>query len=162
PALWRSMVNEFVDWEATITKPTQTVDPNAPAPPNPVDVFRFKQNQATTSNWRGAIWQNEARPGATVGILPDGPDAKPGPVFKPRNDASYTSNNNISRLTGYYYPSIDNNIISPDGLKEFMLNELRFDGQFSGAASQSGTLTGFPLMFVKNLAGAGPRIRVES
>ncbi len=158
PAIYRSMLNEFVDWEATIGKPTQRVTGLI----NRFDVFRFNQNLKKFSGWRDIVWQDDANPGAVVGINREDPYANAGLVFMPRNDADYTTTNNISRSTGHWYPAINGGLQSVDGLKEFMLNELRFEGDFSGMANRQGTLLGFPLMVVKNLSGVGPRMTVAT
>jgi autotransporter-associated beta strand protein len=159
PAIYRSMLNEFVDWEATLSKPTNTTNFSF----NRFDAFRYRQNDATAGNWRdGGIWADDASPATFVTMMREDSYANAALVFQPRNDASYTSNNNISRSTGLYYPHIDNGLVNPAGLIEFMLNELRFDGQFTGATNLSGTLTGYPLLFVKNLNGVNPKIRLNN
>ncbi len=159
PALFNSMLKQFVDWEATLAKPTQT----ALRFTNRFDAFRFKTDSGTNVKWRDAnVWQNDDNPAVVTSMQREDPYANAVLVFQPRNDASYVANNNITRSTGYYEGNIDAGILSPPGLIEFMMNELRLNGSFSGAANQSATLTGFPLMFVKNLSGGGPKITLDA
>jgi autotransporter-associated beta strand protein len=153
------MLKEFVDWEATLAKPVQTSSFFF----NRFDAFRFRQNLATNVFWReGNVWADDANPTVATSMMRDDPYANAVLVFQPRNDASYTSTNNISRSVGLSYTRIDTGQFNPAGLEEFMLNELRFNGQFSGAAAQSGTLAGFPLLFVKSLTGVGPTIKLQN
>jgi autotransporter-associated beta strand protein len=157
--VFEAMLKEFVDWEATQSKPLHTTSFAL----NRFDAFRFRQDIATTNSWRnGSVWANDADPASFTAMNREDSYANAALVFQPRNDASYTSDNNISRSTGLYYGAIDSGQRNPAGLEEFMLNELRFDGAFNGAAAQSGTLTGFPLMFVKSLAGVTPTIKLQT
>jgi autotransporter-associated beta strand protein len=158
PAIYRSMINQFVDWEATLDKPRWTTSRAL----NRFDAFRFRQDAPTTANWRDSVWVQDDAPSMQAVMNREDSYANAVLVFQPRNDADYAANNNISRAVGLYYGHIDSGGKNPDGLAEYMLNELRFDGQFGGAANRSGTLTGFPLMFVKSLAGAGARMRLDN
>ncbi len=157
--VFEAMLKEFVNWEATQSKPLHTTSFSL----NRFDAFRFRQDIATNTFWReGLVWANDAEPATLASMNREDSYANAALVFQPKNNGSYTSNNNISRSTGLYYGAIDAGQKNPAGLEEFMLNELRFDGAFSGAAAQSGTLTGFPLMFVKSLAGVTPTIRLQT
>ncbi len=154
PALFRSMLNEFVDWEATLGKPQQRITGFI----NRFDVFRFNQNASTFSTWSSVVWQDHANPGSTVAINREDSYANAALVFMPRNDATYNAYNNIVRSTGHH----DSIGPGPDGLKEFMLNELRFEGPYAGDVNRSGFLTGYPIMFAKSLSGAAPKIHLQT
>jgi autotransporter-associated beta strand protein len=154
PEKFQELVRDYVNWEVTLAKPTQT-DFIAL---NRFDAFRFRNDQPTT-NWRAAgQWVNDASPSQVATMMQQDPYANAVLVFQPRNDASYTSTNDISRISGLDYSIIDSGKQNPAGLAEFMLNELRFNGTFLGSANQSGTLNGYPLMFVNNLSGQAPRM----
>jgi autotransporter-associated beta strand protein len=158
PDLYRSMVNEFVNWEATMQKQSQSASFTA----NRFDAFRFRQDAATTSNWNDSgAWLNDADPVTPVTMLRQDSYANAVLVFQPRNTDSYTTNNNMARASGLDY-TLYPTTTAPNGLREFMLNELRFNGQFSGGSNLSGTLTGYPLMFVKNLSGGGAVMRLDN
>jgi autotransporter-associated beta strand protein len=66
--------------------------------------------------------------------------------FTTRDDANYTANNDMTRMSGATY----------------MLNQVQFTGSFGGAAAQSGTVGGNALLFVKSLSGQGPQIRLDA
>jgi autotransporter-associated beta strand protein len=87
-------------------------------------------------------------------------------VFQTRNDASYTSHNNVSRASALSYGQLDqvNPPSNPAGLAEYMLSEVRFNGQFmpNTAVDRSASLVGWPIMFVKNLSGAAPKLTLEA
>jgi autotransporter-associated beta strand protein len=154
PQKFQELIRDFVNWEVTLAKPTQT-DVIAL---NRFDAFRFRNDQATT-NWRATgQWVNDASPSTVVTMMRQDPYANAALVFTPRNDASYTSTNDISRISGLDYTNLTGGGQNPSGFAEFMLNELRFAGTFLGAANQSGTLNGYPLMFVNNLSGQAPRM----
>jgi autotransporter-associated beta strand protein len=66
--------------------------------------------------------------------------------FRTRNTGSYASSNNLTRMTR----------------QEFMLNEIRLTGNFTGTNTFFGKIQDNSLIFVKNLAGDGPKIRLDA
>ncbi len=66
--------------------------------------------------------------------------------FTVRNDADYASVNDMTRMS----------------LQTFMLNQFQLTGNFNGAASHTGTVSGKPVLMVKDLSGNLPQIRLDA
>ncbi|HMO87167.1 MAG TPA: hypothetical protein PKC18_19840, partial [Lacipirellulaceae bacterium] len=99
-----------------------------------------------STNWNSSLaWFQENSGNAKTMRIDDG-YANAILEFGARNDADYAAVNNMTRLSGLTY----------------MLNEMRFTGDFSGTSSRTGTISGNALLWVKNLAGAAPRISVDA
>jgi autotransporter-associated beta strand protein len=159
PAKVWELTVDYVNWEAQMAKGSQTTIRTL----NRFDEFRFRSNLSATAKWRDAgAWLNNQSPGANVSMLQEDSYANAVVVFTPRNDVSFTSTNNISRMSGLAYAKLAAGAVAPSGFSEFMLNELRFDGDFAGASNLSGTVNGYPLMFVKRLDGTGAKISLNS
>ncbi|MCC6494488.1 MAG: sulfatase-like hydrolase/transferase [Pirellulales bacterium] len=161
PAMLNKLIGDFVDWEATLAKPTQTTLSNFTF--NRFDAFQQRNDVGTAVTWRQSnLWINPAQPSQAVTMYREDSYANAVLIFQPRNDANYTSQNDISRASGMAYSEIAAGTVNPPGFEEYMLSELRFNGSFSGAANRSGTLFGYPLMFVKNLSGQNPRLVLDA
>jgi autotransporter-associated beta strand protein len=136
---------DFTGWEATLAKPSYGVlgvDDR-----NKFDHFVFRNNLAASSNWSAAsTWQESGNAAHNVTMLTDDAYANDIVEFTTRNDASYIANNDMTRMSGATY----------------MLNQVQFTGSFGGAAAQSGTVGGNPLLFVKSLTGQGPQIKLDA
>jgi autotransporter-associated beta strand protein len=159
PAKVWELTVDYVDWEAQMGKGSQTTIRVL----NQFDEFRFRSNLAATANWRDSgAWLNNQTPGANVTMTQEDSYANAVVAFTPRDDVSFTSTNNISRMSGLSYSVLAGGAVAPAGFSEFMLNELRFDGQFAGASNLNGTINGYPLMFVKKLDGTGAKISLNS
>ena len=159
PAKVWELTVDYVDWEAQMGKGSQTTIRVL----NQFDEFRFRSNLGAAANWRDAgAWLNNQTPGANVSMGQEDSYANAVVVFTPRDDVSFTSTNNISRMSGLSYSVLAGGAVAPAGFSEFMLNELRFDGQFAGASNLNGTINGYPLMFVKKLDGTGAKISLNS
>jgi hypothetical protein len=120
PDIVRELTIDYVDWEVQMGKGSQTTV----RPMNQFDRFRFRTDVSTTANWRDAnVWVNDASPGAIVSMRREDSYANAVVVFHPRNDASFTSTNNISRMSGLSYSTLSGGTQAPAGFAEFMLNE---------------------------------------
>lgn len=87
---------------------------------NTFDHFVFRNSLAATTNWSAA---NSWTQGGTTNIKTMKPaDAYANGIFEfgVRNDADYTANNDMKRLSR----------------STFMLNQLRLTGEFQGAAGR--------------------------
>ncbi len=113
---------------------------------NLFDHFVFRNDLANTTNWSTSdAWLE----GGTSNIKTMKPaDAYANGIFEfgVRNDASYTANNDMRRISR----------------QTFMLNDLRLTGNFTGLAAQQGNLAGNAVLFVKNLSGGLPQIRLDA
>jgi len=160
PDKLQELTREFVHWESEQDKIRNTGYQDF-FQLNQFDVFRQRNDLSTVFNWRWAGgWKNANDPGAP-GVTMQRWDAAPNTVliFETRNDASYTSLNNVIRAVGHGY---NNPQPTPEGLYEFMLNEVRLDGNFNGAANRSGTLHGNPIMFVDSLTDRQARLSLNA
>jgi autotransporter-associated beta strand protein len=142
-AVVADLSKELTQWEATLEKP-KWGDIGA-WNQNLFDHFVFRNDQST-SNWSGAnMWTQSG----TTNIATFNPaDAYANAVieFAVRNDADYTANNDMKRLSR----------------ETFMLNQLQLTGNFTGGTNRQGTITGNALLMVKDLAGNFPQIRLDA
>jgi autotransporter-associated beta strand protein len=145
---WPKMAELFRDltgWEAALPKPQYGV--LGADDRNKFDHFVFRNDLAATSNWSDAnVWKESGNLSHNVTMLIDDAYANDIIEFTTRDSASYTANNNMTRMTGLVY----------------MLNQVQFTGNFNGGTAQSGTLTGKPVLFVKDLNGQAPRIQLDA
>jgi autotransporter-associated beta strand protein len=136
--------NELTKWEATLEKP-KWGDLGA-WNQNLFDHFVFRNDQAATSNWSTAnLWTQSG----TTNIATLNPaDAYANAVieFTTRDDADYTANNDMKRMSR----------------ETFMLNQFQLTGNFNGAASHQGSITGNAVLMVKDLTGQLPQIRLDA
>lgn len=144
PQIYAKLQRDFTDWEARMAKPKWgaigALDKNT------FDRFVFRNNLAATTNWSAA---NSWLEGGTNNIkTAQVNDAYANGIFEftVRNDADYTANNDMKRMSQ----------------KTFMLNELRLTGNFSGASAHQGNITGNAVLFVTNLSGGLPTIRLDA
>jgi autotransporter-associated beta strand protein len=136
---------DFTAWEATLKKPQFGV--LGADDRNKFDHFVFRNNLAATTNWSSAsAWSESGNPGHNVTMNVDDAYANDVVEFTTRDDASYTANNNMTRMSGNLY----------------MLNQVQFTGSFGGGSSQSGTVSGMGLLFTNNLSGQAPRIELDA
>jgi autotransporter-associated beta strand protein len=138
------LTRELTNWEATLAKPkwgalgarTQNLN----------DHFVFRNDLATSTNWSVA---NGWREGGTANNKTlQTTDAYANAIieFSVRNDADYTANNDMRRVSR----------------ETFMLNQMRLTGDFQGTVNRQGSLTGLPVLFVKSLTGQLPKIRLDA
>jgi autotransporter-associated beta strand protein len=143
-AIRDELYRDFTLWEATLAKPrfgVLGVDDR-----HIFDHFVYRADQATNGNWNaGNIWYQA---GTQNAVTLYGDDAYANGIFEftTRDDASYTATNGVFRMSGL----------------TFMLNQLRFTGDFAGAADRTGTLNGNALLFVNDLNGNAPQIQLSA
>jgi arylsulfatase A-like enzyme len=142
PEKYQELLRDFTEWETQMQKPSQTTSRSQ----NRFDHFVYRHDQSASANWSAAdIWQQGGTSNNQTMIDEDA-YANAILEFRPRDDASYTATNNMTRSSTLTY----------------MLNELRLDGDFAGASDQSATIAGNDLLLVDNLQGQGPTIRLDS
>jgi autotransporter-associated beta strand protein len=137
------LAREFTMWESQMAKPEWgAIGANIF---NTFDHFNFRVDQTNTLWNTASAWRKGGGP-TIVTLLPS--DAYPNAIleFGVRNDADYISTNNMTRWSKF----------------AFMLNEMRFSGNFSGLANHSGTINGNTVLFVKSLTGQLPTIRLDA
>lgn len=143
PALVAELLRELTFWEAGLRKMKWGA---LGSPRNRFDHFVFRNDLAPTGNWSTASGWQQA--GTTNNVTFRNEDSYANAIleFGVRNDADYTSTNNMLRMTA----------------QTFMLNQMRLTGSFSGAADHSGTINGNALLFVKDLDGQLPQVRLDA
>jgi autotransporter-associated beta strand protein len=154
PEKMQELIRDFVGWEVTKDKLKWTTD----AYLNTNDEFIQRNDVTTAFNWLwGNGWRDGSDPNRVTRLLRY--DAAPNTVliFETRNDANYTSLNNLNRAVSAAVAGT-----TPDGLSEYMLNEVRLRGDFTGLTARSATLSGIPLMMVDNLSGRQARIGLDA
>jgi autotransporter-associated beta strand protein len=153
----QELVRDLVGWEVKMDKVKWT----SAFTHNLFDEF-VQRNEVFSAgnpifNWQwGGGWRNNQNPSETARLW--NYDAAPNTVliFETRSDTSYTSQNNRLRAVSSAIGP------SPEGLGEFMLNEVRFRGNHTGSTARSATLHGNPIMLVDNLTGRQARIGLDA
>jgi autotransporter-associated beta strand protein len=144
PDIYAKLQRDFTNWEATMAKPKW--GPIGAANKNLFDHFVFRNNLAASTNWSNTNSWIQAGTNNIKSMIADDAYANGIFEFTTRNDADYVANNNMKRMSA----------------QTFMLNEFRFTGNFNGTANRQGQLTGLAVLFVKNLSGEGPKIRLDA
>src|SRR5262249_52115492 len=138
------LYKELTLWEATLEKPKWG---NVGAwDQNLFDHFVFRNDQAAISYWSsGNLWMQS---GTTNTATLNPADAYANAVieFTTRNDADYTANNDMLRMSR----------------QTFMLNQFQLTGNFNGTANHQGTIAGNAVLMVKDLSGNLPQIRLDA
>jgi autotransporter-associated beta strand protein len=159
PEKVEELVRDYVGWEVTKDKLKWSLDSYL----NTNDEFIQRNDLSGAGvnlnfNW---LWGNGWRDGSDPNRLTrlQRVDAAPNTVliFETRNDANYTSLNNLNRAVSTVPTEV-----TPPGLSEYMLNEVRLRGNFTSSTARSATLSGIPLMMVNNLSGRQPRIGLDA
>ena len=139
------LYRDFTNWEAAQAKPLYGAQ--GANDRNKFDGFVFRTDLAATTNWSTAgAWTESGNRAHTVTMNVDDAYSNDVVQFLTRDDASYTANNDMTRMSGLTY----------------MLNQVRLFGSFSGGSAQSGTINGNPLLFVKSLSGQAARIQLDA
>jgi arylsulfatase A-like enzyme len=139
------LTRDLTAWETTLEKPKYGV--LGADDRNKFDHFVFRNDQAPTSNWSTSnIWKESGNLAHNVKMNPDDAYANDVVEFTTRDDASYTANNDMTRLSGQLY----------------MLNQIQFTGNFGGGASQSGTVSGLGMLLTNSLSSQAPRIQLDA
>jgi autotransporter-associated beta strand protein len=140
PQVVADLVRELTHWEATLEKPLWGLTVG-----NPFDHFVF-QGTSVFSLWNSpGNWKDAATGNAATMTRADG-YANTILEFQTRNNSDFFASNNMVRMT----------------LQPFMLNELRFTGNFTGATNRLGKLQDNSLLLVRNLAGENPKLRLDA
>jgi autotransporter-associated beta strand protein len=157
PGKLQELIRDFVGWETTVDKVKWT----SAFTHNLFDEFVQRNEVLGASNpafnWQwGGGWRNNQNPSQTARLWSY--DAAPNTVliFETRSDTSYTSLNNVQRAVSAASG------VSPAGLSEFMLNEVRLRGNHTGSTARSATLSGNALMLVDNLSGRQARLGLDA
>jgi autotransporter-associated beta strand protein len=157
PEKFQELLRDFVGWEATIDKTKWTTAVTL----NRNDEFVQRNDLSTTFNWRTtAGWVDNQSPGSDpVTLRRYDSSANAVFIFETRNEASYSSRANLGRAVshGELAP-----VPTPAGLSEWMLNEVRFRGNFNAAVDRSATLFENALLLVNNLSGRQARITLDA
>jgi autotransporter-associated beta strand protein len=136
---------DLTNWEATVAKPKFGI--LGADDRNKFDHFVFRNNLVATTSFSTAnAWQEFGNPAHNVTMLVDDAYANDVIEFTTRDDANYSANNDLTRMSGSTY----------------MLNQVQFTGTFGGDSAQSGTVKGNSLLFVKDLNGNAPRIQLDA
>lgn len=158
PEIVAELAREYVDFDVTLDKARNSG-------PNKVqqnDVWVRKAGIFANANWRfSGGWVNNAT-GQTTTMVRDNSSPNMVLVFEPENNADYKSSNIMDRPSGVYYTLLDQGVQDPYGIGEVMLNEIRLQGTFSGAANRKATIDGRSLLFVKDLSGKAPGLRLDA
>jgi autotransporter-associated beta strand protein len=139
------LFRDLTGWEATLAKPLYGV--LGADDRNKFDQFVFNNRLAASANWSAAgQWAESGNRTHTVTMNVDDAYANDAIEFLTRDDASYTANNDMTRMSGQTY----------------MLNQLQLGGSFGASQAQSGAITGLPLLFVNSLSGQTPKIQLDA
>jgi autotransporter-associated beta strand protein len=139
PEIVADLLKELTRWEATLDKPEWGI-----IAANPID--HFVHQGGAFSFWNvGSVWKN---PGTGDPVTMTRADGYANAIleFQTRNTSSYASSNNLTRMTK----------------QEFMLNEIRLTGNFTGQSNFFGKIQDNSVIFVKSLVGEGPKIRLDA
>ncbi|MCH7226872.1 sulfatase-like hydrolase/transferase [Haloferula sp. A504] len=139
PEIRQDLLEKFVAYEVQFDKERWT-----DASSNRFDDFRFRESVATNQNFSTANAWTDGSSNKTMVTNDVYPNLSL--EFRPRNDADYTANNDLDRLTAL----------------GFMLNEIVFAGSFGGTADRTATVTGNPMMFVNDQTGTPPGLRLDA
>jgi autotransporter-associated beta strand protein len=143
PELITELLHELTVWESGLAKPKWGA---LGSRRNRFDHFVYREDAATAAVWSASNGWKQAGTDTPVTFISEDAYANAVLEFKVRNDSDYTSTNDLLRMTR----------------RTFMLNQLRFTGDYGGAINHSGTINGNALLFVNNLDGGAPQIRLEA
>jgi autotransporter-associated beta strand protein len=142
PEVLTELRRDLTNWEVTLEKAKW----GPLGDTSVVNLFDHFVFGGTTENWNTTnAWR---RAGTSTEVTLRQWDSYPNAIleFGVQNSASYTVTNNMVRATQL----------------TFMLNELRFTGNYSGTGERSGTINGNALLMVDSLEGLPARIRNEA
>jgi autotransporter-associated beta strand protein len=143
PEIVAELRRELTIWEATLTKP-QWYSFGAPTF-NPFDHFVFRHDVSHTATWSATSqWRHVS--GDAVTLMRQDAYANAVLEFQTNNEGDYVATNDMVRAT----------------LETFMLNEIRFTGEYGGSGDHQATIDGNDLLFVTNLEGQSPQIRLDA
>ena len=159
PEVVAELVKKYVAFDVILDKARNS----GPNKVHSNDIWVRRNDAGANTSWShsNAFWNGD---NLTQIISIGWDDPSPSMVlgFSPSNTADWRSTNNISRASGISRTFLAQGVQDIPGLGEVMLNEIRFDGNFSGAANRKGTIDGRTLMFVKSLTGKAPMLRLDA
>lgn len=144
PDITNELYREFTYWEATLAKPESGNFGSNDR--NQFDHFVFRNDQSSVTTWSTTGAWFQAGTANIKTLLGDDAYANGILEFTTRNDSDYTATNNMMRMSGL----------------TFMLNQLRFTGEFTDSTNRAGTIDGNALLLVKSLTGQSPQLQFDS
>lgn len=144
PAKRNELLRELTFWEATLEKPKWGI--LSANNQNAFDHFVFRNDQAPLVEWNAAnAWrQSDTTNNAT--LKPTDAYANAILEFQTLDSGNFTASNNMKRVSEF----------------TFMLNQMRFTGNFNGSADRTGTVNGNAVLFANSLAGQAPQIQLNA
>ncbi|HEX6960895.1 MAG TPA: sulfatase-like hydrolase/transferase, partial [Lacipirellula sp.] len=159
PEIVQDLVRDFVAFDVTLDKSRNSTD----AYVQHNDVFMRRNEAGPVSTWQHSTgWTWASDPGKITTISRDDPNPNMVLAFKPNNAANYRSINNTNRPSGISRALLNSGVQDIPGLGEVMLNEIRLEGAFTGAANREAVIEGNPLLLVRNLTGKAPGLRLDA
>ncbi|MBA3485438.1 MAG: sulfatase-like hydrolase/transferase [Pirellulales bacterium] len=159
PEIVQDLVKDFVALDVTLDKTRNST----PTFVTQNDVFVRRNESGANANWQhGQGWAYGSDLTRITGISRDDPNPNMVLVFPINNVADYKSTNVINRATGIPRDLLALGNQDIPGLGEVMLNEIRLEGAFNGAANRKATIDGKALLFARNLAGKAPGLRLDA
>jgi autotransporter-associated beta strand protein len=157
PEIVNSLIKEYLKVDVTLDKSRNS----GPAKVHANDLFIRRNDLAGRTYWNDGWWNGD-QPNLAASISRE--DACPSLIlaFLPNNSADYIATNNLNRAAGLSRPLLAQGLKDLPGLGEVMLNEIRLQGEFTGSANRKATIDGSTLMFVKDLAGKAPTLRLDA
>ncbi|TWT77526.1 Arylsulfatase precursor [Posidoniimonas polymericola] len=138
--------HELTHWEATLERPKWSS--LGALVYKTEDHFVFRTDQSAVA-WSTLIAWRLEESGLFATLRPEDAYANAILEFTTSDAGDYTSTNDMRRST----------------LREFMLNEVRFTGDYNGADNHQATINrslDIGMVFVNNLAGEGPKLRIDA
>lgn len=159
PEIVAELVKKYVAFDVTLDKARNST----PLKVHHNDVFIRRNDLGANTHWAwsGSFYSGDD-PNATMALGWDDPSPNMVLVFTPNNAADYRSTNVVNRASSINRTLAAQGFQDIPGLGEVMLNEIRFEGTFAGSASRKATIDGKPLLFVKNLSGKAPGLRLDA
>jgi autotransporter-associated beta strand protein len=159
PEIVNALIKEYVKVDVTLDKARNS----GPAKVQANDLLILRNDRGSQTYWTdGGGWWNGDSPTQATGMSREDPCPKMKLAFLVNALADYRSTNNNNRASGLGRPLLSQGLQDLRGLGEVMLNEIRLEGNFVGAANRKATIDGKTLMFVKDLSGKAPTLRLDA
>jgi autotransporter-associated beta strand protein len=140
PEVVADILADLARWEATLAKPLWGLTAG-----NPFDHFVFN-GSTSFSFWNAPGNWKDAQTGTIATMNRADSYANTILEFQTRVGTSYYSSNNLVRSSRQTY----------------MLNEMRLTGNFTGTFSTFADIQNRPVLFVNNLSGQAPKLRLDA
>jgi autotransporter-associated beta strand protein len=159
PEIVDALIKEYVKVDVTLDKSRNS----GPAKVQATDLLILRNDRGSQTYWTdGSGWWNGDSPTQVAGMGREDPCPNMKLAFLVNASADYRSTNNNNRASGLARPLLNQGLLDLRGLGEVMLNEIRLEGSFVGAANRKATIDGKTLMFVKDLSGKAPTLRLDA